>query len=379
MRSFYKIGVPVLALSTMPMTAAAEQLTWASGWPPGSPIAESLERATEMVASETNMTAKHFPLSLLNFNEMVGGVRDGIVDIGYVFTPYFPAELSDTNLAADLSMLATTGTETDVPGLVMSGALLEYVMLDCVDCREEFTAQNMVYLAGGASSEFATVCDRPVESAEDMQGLKIRVGQPNFGRLVEELGAVKVAISGNEIYEALASNSIDCTMIALPELISLRILEVVEAVTLGAPGGVFAGVSSATMGRDVWSSLTIEQREAFFKIGAQLTADIAVGYVQNEARATEEAKAAGVEFMEAAPELVAATEDFVERDIETISEQYAESYGVSDVEAKIERMTALIEKWKGLTEGYGDDVDAFAQLLQDEVYSNVDPETYGLN
>ena len=379
MRSPFKIGLLILALSTLPLAAAAERLTWASGWPPGSPITESLERAAEMVAAETNMTARHFPLSLLSFNEMVGGVRTGIVDIGYVLTTYFPAELSETNLATDLSMLATTGTATNVPGLVMSGVLLEYVMLDCADCRNEFAAQNMVYLAGGATTEYATVCDRPVSSVRDMKGLKIRIGQPNFGRFAEELGAVKVTISGNEIYEGIASNSIDCAMIALPELISLRILEVIEAVTLGAPGGVFAGTSSATMGRDLWNDLTTEQRKAFFKIGAYLTADIAVGYVQNDARATEEAKAAGVQFKEADAELLAATKDFVDRDIKTISKQYAESYGVSDVEAKVGRITALIEKWKGLTQGYGDDVDAFAQLLQNEVYSKIDHETYGLN
>ena len=49
-----------------------------------------------------------------------------------------------------------------------------------------------------------------------MKGLKIRNGAANFGRYAEKLGAVKVAISGGEIYEAMSANAIDCAMVAIP-------------------------------------------------------------------------------------------------------------------------------------------------------------------
>lgn len=365
-------------LSLMPVQSFAEDLSWASGWPPGGFIPNAVDKAAAYISENSDLKVKHFPLSLLSFTETVAGLRDGVVDFGYVLMPYFPAEFSETNLASDLTMLATSGTPTVAPGLAMTGALAEYIMLDCVECRNEFKAQNQVYLSGGATTEYRNQCDRPVSTVEDMKGLKIRNGAANFGRYAEKLGAVKVAISGGEIYEAMSANAIDCAMVAIPELLSLRLIEVVKAITMGAPGGVFAGTGSANVNLDAWKKMTVEQRQVVLRAASQLSADIAVGYVLTEKDAMQQAKAAGIEFIDAAPDLVAATEAFVKEDIGTIGEQYKSKYNLPDVDPKIEKITALIEKWKGLVDPVAEDAAGFDKLLWDQIYSKIDVNTYGI-
>ncbi|WP_445809843.1 C4-dicarboxylate TRAP transporter substrate-binding protein [Yoonia sp.] len=377
--TFRLTTIAAAAMAMMPMAGHAQELTWASGWPPGGFIPNAVDKAAAYITENSDLQVKHFPLSLLSFTETVSGLGDGVVDFGYVLMPYFPAEFSETNLASDLTMLATSGTPTKAPGLAMTGALAEYIMLDCAECQAEFAVQNQVYLAGGATTEYRNQCDRTVATVADMKGLKIRNGAANFGRYAEKLGAVKVAISGGEIYEAMSANAIDCAMVAIPELLSLRLIEVVKAITMGAPGGVFAGTGSANVNMDVWNEMSPEQRDVVLHAASQLSADIAVGYVLTEKDAMQQAKDAGIEFIDAAPDLVAATEEFVKEDIDTIGEQYKSSYNVADVDAKIEKITALIEKWKGLVDPVAEDAAGFEKILWDEIYSKIDVNTYGVN
>ena len=373
------INLAVLAsLSLAPLGASAQSLTWASGWPAGGFIPNAVDKAALYITENTDLKVKHFPLSLLSFPETLAGVRDSVADIGYVLMPYFPAEFSESNMATDLTMLATSGAKTDVPGLAMAGALAEYIMLNCPECQDEFSAQNQVYLAGGATTEYRVQCDRPVSTVEDMKCLKIRSGAANFGRFAEQLGAVKVSISGGEIYEAISSNAIDCAMIAIPELTSLQLIEVMKAVTMGAPGGVFAGTGSANINAEVWANLSPEYRTVFLRASAQLTSDITTGYVASEIDAMAKAKEAGIEFIEASPDLIAFTSAFVQDDLKTIGEQYKTIYDVSDVDQKIELVSTLIEKWKGLVGPDAQGANEYSELLWEEVYSKIDVNSYGI-
>ena len=366
------------AIALAPLAVAAQQLTYATGWPPGGSVPDAIDEIVEYMAENSDIEPKHYPMSLLSFNEAVAGLRDGVADISYVLTPYFPAEFSETNLAADLTMLATSGTETTAPGLAMSAALAEYVVLHCPECQEEFRQQNQIYIGGGSTPDYSLLCDRPITSAEDLQGVRIRTGAANFGRWAERFGAVKVAISGAEIYEAMSQNAVDCAAAAVPELINLRLIEVVSDVTPGVPGGVFAGVGSMNVNLDIWSGLSPEQREFLLRAGARLMATIGIEYIRAAGEAEAEARAAGIKFHEPSQELIDASAEFTQSDVETIGQQFTETYGVENVDAKIEEISALIEKWKGLVEPVADDRDAFADLLWEQIYSKVDPATYGL-
>ena len=94
----------------------AETLRYAIGFPPGGAVTDGIAEFNEKLQAETDMALKVYELSLLDLKETPPGVRDGLADAGYVLTPYYPAEFSESNLPANMSMLATVGTPTKIFG-----------------------------------------------------------------------------------------------------------------------------------------------------------------------------------------------------------------------------------------------------------------------
>ena len=109
--------------------AQAETLKVAVGFPTGSAAVYALENFAKNVEATSDLKVKVFSLSLLNLKETPPGIRDGIADMGFVLPPYYPAEFAEINLAANLSMLATTGRQVASPGAAMGAAMTEYVFL----------------------------------------------------------------------------------------------------------------------------------------------------------------------------------------------------------------------------------------------------------
>ncbi|MGR3321201.1 MAG: C4-dicarboxylate TRAP transporter substrate-binding protein [Sagittula sp.] len=366
------------AALALAVPVVAKPLSVASGAPEGSTMTEALRDVADYLGDKTDLEPEIYAMSLLSFPEMSSGIRDGMADVGMLLTVYFPAEYAATNMAANLSMLATSGTPTEVPGLAMAAAMTEYVMLECDTCQAEFKRQNQVFLGGSGSSEYVMLCTTPVRNLADMQGKKIRTGAGNYDRWVERLGAVKVTMPGNEIYEGLGQGAIDCALVSAPELINFQLIEVTDYVTQGVPGGVFAGTGVANMNLDTWRGLSPEEREAMLHAGAVGTASISQRYQDAAGEALEKARAKGIEIIDAAADLRQATAEFVEADKAAVAEVFKSTYGLEGTEAAVSRVEELVAKWKDLVAPVAGDRDAFAALLWTEVFSKVDPDAYGM-
>src|SRR5690554_3381950 len=158
-------------------TAQAEQLNFAVGFPSSSATAHAAKAYAEVVGNHTevDLSIRVYELSLLNLAEMSGGVKEGIADIGYVLSAYFPAEYPNTNMAAELSMLLALNDQTQgKEGLAYAGAMQEYIMFHCPECNAEFERQNQVYTGGAASSPYGLLCTQPVTSPTDLKGARLR-------------------------------------------------------------------------------------------------------------------------------------------------------------------------------------------------------------
>jgi len=359
--------------------AQADTLKVAVGFPTGSAAVYALENFAKNVEATSDLKVKVFSLSLLNLKETPPGIRDGIADMGFVLPPYYPAEFAEINLAANLSMLATTGTQIASPGTAMGAAMTEYVFLHCPDCLTEQKRQNQVYLGTGTSPTYILHCTTPIRTMADLKGKKYRSGAANFGRWAEAVGGTKVSVPGNDIYEAMAQGVVDCGMFSATELTNLQLFDVTKYITTKIPGGVFAGVATNSINRDVWADLNDAQREAIFKASARSSADVTWKYYADAKRNLNDAPGKGIEIIEPTAEMVKMSEDFVKSDLAVISKQFTEDYGLSNVDAKIAKISELIEKYKGLTAGMEDDAEALAQLYWDEIMSKVDLSTYGRN
>ncbi|MEC9344824.1 MAG: C4-dicarboxylate TRAP transporter substrate-binding protein [Pseudomonadota bacterium] len=360
-------------------SAQADTLKIAVGFPTGSAAFYALDNFAKNLEATSDLKAKVFPLSLLNLKETPPGIRDGIADMGFVLPPYYPAEFAETNLAANLSMLATTGTQIESPGAAMGAAMTEYVFLHCPECQDEYKKQNQVYLGTGTSPTYILHCTTPIRSMEDLKGKKYRSGAANFGRWAEAVGGTKVSVPGNDIYEAMSQGVVDCGMFSATELTNLQLFDVTKFITTKIPGGVFAGVATNNINRDVWADLNADQRAAIFKAMARANADVTWKYYADAKRNLADAPGKGIEIIEPTADMVKMSSDFVKADLAVIAKEFTDAYGLKNVEAKIETISALVEKYKGLTADMADDPEALAKLYWDEIMSKIDLATYGLN
>lgn len=358
--------------------AEAEELRISLGLPEVHAFFKPLENFGARL-KEAGFDSKVFALQLLSAGEASNGVRDGIADIAMVLFAYSPNEFSETNLTADLSMLATSGTPAHLPSAAMAGATMEYVFLNCPDCLAQFKAQNQVFLTDSSTSDYTLICNGEIKTVEDLAGKKLRASAGNYIRIAEFFGATAVNIKGAETYDALSHGVVDCTMNPIAELVGIHYIDVTDSALTGFPGGVFSGVGLANMNRDRWQALDPAQREIVLRAAAALAADGVVHYEEEDAASIAKAKEQGYPIFEAGEALRARVTEFVTQDMAVIEDQFSTKYGLKNVPQKIARIRELVEKWKGLTNAAGADREKLATLYWNEIYAKLDLASYGMD
>ena len=373
------VAAGVMAGAGLTTAAEARELRYAIGFPANtaSTIAADVYTGKVAALSRGTLSVKVFPLSLLNLAETPGGVRDGLVDIGYVLTAYTPAEFPNINLAGDLTMLLNLMDTGGRDGLIFSSAMLEYVYLHCPECQTDLASQNQVFTGTAASTRYMLLCNKAVVTADDLKGKRMRVSSQNWRRWSESMGATAVSLPGNEIFEALTQGAVDCAIISAPELSGLALIDAVTDITTGVPGGVFGASAITNINTETWQSLTDDERTALLRAGTTMSAHAAWQYVNFEGRDLKRAADKGIRIHEADPALVKATNDFVTADMKTIAEFYGSKFGVAEPQKAIDTFKPLLEKWAGLVKG-ASGPDELAELYWTEVVSKVDPKTYGM-
>lgn len=372
----------LLAGLMLAVPAQARQLSYAMGFPPNSDSDKAGQKFAEDVEELTDgeLSVKVYALSLLNFAETPGGVRDGMADMGYVLTPYFPNEYPHMNLVAEASMLINLMDESlrGREGYAYVGAMAEFVLLNCPECLADMEKENQVMTSNAGSSPYGLTCTEPVTNREQLEGTRLRVAGSHWSRWAEEFGATPVTLSSNEAAEALSQGVVDCVVISAPELTNLGLFEHVTDITMSIPGGIFAGTATTNMNRDTWQSLSESQRQAILKAGSRLAAEIPYVYHNREQKVLERIQEEqGAELHEADPELLAEIRDFVRGDLEQMAEYYREERGVENSAEMLERFEEILEKWSGLVTDV-DSHDELAQLYWDEVYSKIDVSSHGM-
>jgi len=146
---------------------------------------------------------------------------------------------------------------------------------------------------------------------------------------------------------------------------------------MAIPGGVMSDAAITNVNADTWRSLEDNQRRAILKAAAEISAEIPYVYYQREQQRLEDARELGVEIHEADPELLKATRDFVRQDMKKSPAIYERKYNIVNGEQLLQDFRELLEKWVALTAEVGSK-EELADLYWEEVYSKVDPSTYGM-
>ncbi|MBS3651982.1 C4-dicarboxylate TRAP transporter substrate-binding protein [Pseudaminobacter sp. 19-2017] len=358
--------------------AAAKDLRYATGFAPNSTGAKAQEASAAYgkEISKGDLNIRVYPQSLLSFTEMSGGVRDNIAEMGMVLFPYFPAEFPNSTMVSEMTMLFSRHDTGDRGGLAWTGALIEYITLNCPACTDEMAAQNQVFTSS-SSTEYTMMCMKKIETAADMQGVRIRAPGAHWTRWANSVGATSVSVPQNEIFEGLSQGILDCSLSGTAELVDLSLVDAVKYIIHDVPGGGFGGTGLMNVNLDVWASLTPEQRTELLRIGAHGSAYGSWNYRTNNLAALEAAQKKGIEIVTPSEDFLKATREFTNADLKLIAKTYAEKYGLKDTDQAVQKMSELFEKWVGLVANV-ESAEAYQELLWNEAYSKINVETYGM-
>src|SRR5207247_1824374 len=109
---------------------------------------------------------------------------------------------------------------------------------------------------------------RPVNSINDIQGLKIRTGGGVAEAVAKAIGASAFGKPAPESYELLKSDVADGVFFPMESIISFKLETVLEQATL-FPGGMYSSAFGFFMNEDKWNKLPKQDQEAIEKISGE--------------------------------------------------------------------------------------------------------------
>lgn len=308
--------------------------------------------------------------SLLDSRGTLPGVRDGVVDGGFLVLSFHPAEFPHATTFTDLAMVGTDA-------LSAAAAVTETVLLHCPPCQADAKKQNTVFFGAYATTAYNIMSRTPVKSLEDLKGKKVRSFGGAIDRWLRELGAVAVNVDATMAYEGLSKNTLDAVMLPVADLGAYNLWDVAPNVTLLNVGS-FKSNTTVGFNRDFWRGLTLEQRKVFLKHAPIMVLGPGLDYIKNDAAVIPQAKAKNVNLLPATDAMKRQLAAFFEKDKAAINEA-AVKRGVKDPNAIINKYVELLAKYDKLFEGKQNDPQAVYEILRREVYAKLDPAKFGLD
>eukprot|EP00873_Tetraselmis_striata_P032380 jgi/Tetstr1/452644/TSEL_039680.t1 len=175
---------------------------------------------------------------------LFGQAQDGVVDVIWTVLGYTPGRFPKSEVFELPFLMSNSAEET-------SAAFYNYVMENSAD---EFESVQVIALHTHGPGLFHT--KNPVNSLEDIQGVKIRGGSRIISNMLAQLGAEPVGMPVPQTTEALSRGVIDGTTVPWEVTPSLRIAELVTNHTgFSGENGLYTQTFGFVMNRGTYESL----------------------------------------------------------------------------------------------------------------------------
>ncbi|WP_417725203.1 C4-dicarboxylate TRAP transporter substrate-binding protein [Salipiger sp.] len=312
--------------------------------------------------------------ALIPAKSIMQGVADGVAQMGFVFTGYLPSDLPISNALTGMAFV-----ETDP--IVLALAYADYIMNDEAGFAEFF--DNGVIPVGGigsAPSDF--LCNTaPITSLDELKGKRIRVPGGLVSQLVQDLGAIPVAIPSSEMYQALQGGQVDCVANSPSHLnIDGSLQEVSKSVLRMNMSPAFAS-PTVVYDADFWQGLTPENRRVLLDAGAGQLARLEVGYLSPIGDSLRMAEDKGIVVIDPDQTIEDAVAAWVANGVGGMAANARDTLGIEDPDALFATFSEYLDKWRPIVAGLNDrlDEEELTALIKTNLMDKIDVTTFGMN
>lgn len=351
--------------------ASAKVYKWGSFTPPNSSVSRIVMKQFNKEVKEKTKGAVEFEMftggSLVGPRDTLAGIRDGIVDGGFVVAAFVVSSLPTQNIIQDMVSFVSDAMQA-------AGSAAETHLLDCPECRGDYDKFNAISLAGEGSESYVMQCGKPINSMEAFKGLKVRVAISGSGRWVQHLGAVPVGgMPPTDIVTAMQRGQIDCA-IAIPDwLVSFSLADSVKHI-VSMPQGNAHGNSELVFSKRLWDGLTREQKGIMLRAAPMAVSmgTIQTSYIEPKTRLDPVIKQKHITEWDGGSKLEASWAEFIKGE-KAACIDLAVKRGIDRAVATriVERHIKNTQKWLKIAEDIGPDEQKFADALWNEIYSKV--------
>ena len=290
--------IGALTLGTAPASADTVTLKFVGShgpttgwaWPAYPRLGEAVEKATEGRVK----LQFYQPGQLVPFVQHLEAVRAGIIDMAVVVPGYYQNEFALSSL---WNYMYTYYPSAQASAQMWFDLYDQYMSMD-------FDKLDLVCPGGNGWPVVAYdvfTIDRPLNSVDDMKGLKLRSNSGAMNKIIESGGGIPVFMGGGQVPDALSKGMLNGTPMSDHWGTAVKVWEYGNpgywTITGSFPQGVNSTCISARR-NSKWHKISKEDQEAMGPLLREFKLDLSRLADEASARFMESARAAGVTISE---------------------------------------------------------------------------------
>jgi TRAP-type transport system periplasmic protein len=323
-------------LSLLSTGVSAQVVLTASSWlPPSHTLSEVQKEWCGLLEQKTAGKAKCniLPRSVAAAPATFDAVRNGLADLSYTVHGYTPGRFVTTQMAE----VPFLGQSAEASSVAFQRMYAKYPAI----ADEHKGVKVISVFTHGPGIVFNT--KRPIARAEDLQGLKFRVGGGMVNEISKALGMNVTLKPAPESYELLSTGVMDGTLFPAESVEGFKIDKVVKYGTT-FPGGLYNTSFVFMMNQAKYDALAPDVKKAVDELSGEVAARmIGKGWDKVDRRGMAFMQAAGVQFTNADPAFVKVVGDKTAPLIDTWAKA-AEAKGLKDPKKVLGELRAEIQK-----------------------------------
>lgn len=284
--------------------AQAQTKLTVSNWVPAThPVATAMAKWAEDVqkASNGRIQFQVLPKAVAAPPAHFNAIRDGLADVSFTVLGYTPGRFA----LSEVAELPLMGTSAESNSVALQRIAQKYPAF----MNEYKDVKVLALFTHGPGVIFNG--KKPVQTIEDLKGLKFRVG----GGVVNEVGKLLEANTtlkpATESYELLSTGVMDGVFLPFESISTYKIDKLIRHATT-FPGGLYNSAFLVMMNRQAYDKLPAEDKAVIDRMaGEPYARALGRSFDHKDREGAALAQASGIQVVQASPEMVKAVQSRV--------------------------------------------------------------------